>query len=329
MDWNCRDVAVLRLYLFLSIHLYRTWYFAFSTLVPAPMSNKALTLDNYTTRIIVDSSSNVPVALQAQYRMIEVPTLVNFGAESYRNNVELTADAFYERIAEGGQWPTTSQPPPAFFADAYRQAFDEGAEHLLVCTVSSKFSGTYNSAQMAAQEFGLERFILWDSDSASMGSGWQAIRAARLLEQGIDRKLLLDRLTRLREATTGYATVESLKYAARSGRLSNFQAGVGDLLQVKAVLEVIHGRFSAIGRVRGRLRSLRTIVDHFLADIGEHPVNLTVAHANAPEEAGRVGEDAQARLDVRELLIVEIGPAIATLAGPGTVAILGHPADLF
>lgn len=286
-------------------------------------------LDNSRTRIIVDSSSNVPTALQTQHRMIEVPTLINFGSESYRNNIDLTADAFYERIAESGQVPTTSQPPPAFFAAAYRQAFDEGAEHILVCTVSSKFSGTFNSAQSAAQEFGLERFTLWDSDSASMGSGWQAIGAACLLAAPIDRDLLLARLTRMREATIGYATVESLKYAARSGRLSNFQAGVGDLLQVKAVLEVVHGRFSAIGRVRGRLRSLRAIVDRFLAAVGERPVNVAIAHANAREEAERVGVDAKARLDVRELLIVEIGPAIASLAGPGTVAIIGHPADLF
>lgn len=286
-------------------------------------------LDSNRTRIIVDSSSNVPATVQAQHRMVEVPTLVNFGDESYRNNVELTADAFYERIAEGGQWPTTSQPPPAFFADAYRQAFDEGADHLLVCTVSSKFSGTFNSAQTAAQEFGLDRFTLWDSASASMGSGWQVIRAARLLEQGIEREVLLERLSRMREATTGYATVESLKYAARSGRLSNFQAGVGDLLQVKALLEVIQGRFSAIGRVRGRHRSLRAIVDRFLADVGEQPVYAAVAHANSFEEAERVAADVQARLNVRELLIVEIGPAIASLAGPGTVAVLGHPADLF
>jgi DegV family protein with EDD domain len=293
------------------------------------MSPEQWMLDSNHTRIIVDSSSNVPATLQSQHRMLEVPTLVNFGAESYRNNIELTADAFYERIAEGGQWPTTSQPPPAFFADAYRQAFGEGADHLLVCTVSSKFSGTFNSAQTAAQEFGLDRFTLWDSASASMGSGWQVIRASRLLEEGIERELLLDRLSQMRAATTGYATVESLKYAARSGRLSNFQAGVGDLLQVKAVLEVIQGRFSAIGRVRGRLRSLRAIVDRFQADVGERPVYVAVAHANAPEEAERVGADAQARLDVRELLVVEIGPAIASLAGPGTVAILGHPADLF
>ncbi|HMN27529.1 MAG TPA: DegV family protein [Caldilineaceae bacterium] len=285
-------------------------------------------LDSRQTRVVVDSSSNVPVALQVRHRMLEVPTLVNFGAESFRNNVDLTAEQFYNRIAENSQWPTTSQPPPAFFADAYRQAFAEGATHLVVCTASAKFSGTFRAAQSAAAEFGLDRFTLWDSDSASMGSGWQALLAARWLEVGISREQLVERLDKVRAATRGYATIESLKYAARSGRLSNFQAGVGDLLQVKAILEVTHGRFSAIGRVRGRSRSLREMIDRFIADMDQRPVNIAIGHGNAPEEAARVAEDAQARLNVRELYIVEIGPAIASLAGPGIIGILGHPADV-
>ena len=288
-----------------------------------------LNLDGQNTRIVIDSSSNVPEAMQARYRMVEVPTLVNFGAESYRNNVDLSADAFYARIAETGQLPTTSQPPPAFFADAYARAFAEGAQHVFVCTVSSLFSGTFNSAQQAAEEMGVERFTLWDSNSASMGSGWQAIVAARLMEQGVVRGALLEQLAAVRKQTIGYATVESLKYAARSGRLSNFQAGVGDLLQVKAVMEVRQGRFSAIGRIRGRMRSLRDIVDRFSAEVGARPVCVAIAHANAADEAARVAEDARERLAVRELFIVEIGPAIASLAGPGTLAILGHPADLW
>jgi DegV family protein with EDD domain len=292
------------------------------------MSTVAATLDNQRTRLVVDSSSNVPPDLLAHHRMIEVPTLVNFGTQSYRNNIDLSAEAFYARLATGDQIPTTSQPPPAFFAEAYRQAFADGAEQIMVCTVSAKFSGTFNSAVKAAEEFGTEKFILWDTDSASIGSGWQAIVAARLIEGTVDRETLLAHLAQLRQHTTGYVTVETLKYAARSGRLSNFQAGLGDLLQVKAILEVVHGRFAPIGRVRGRARSLREIVDRFRADVGERPANAAVAHANAPAEAQSVAADAQVRLNVRELFIVDLGPAIASLAGPGTLAILGHPADL-
>lgn len=285
-------------------------------------------LDGKRTRIVVDSSSNVPQALLQQYRMLEVPALVNFGTQSFRNNLDLSQEAFYARLLQTDQIPTTSQPPPTFFAEAYRQAFAEGATHLVVITVSAKFSGTFASAQNATQGFAPSCFTLWDSDSASIGSGWQAIIAARLIEAEVEQSTLLAQLAKIRAATTGYATVETLKYAARSGRLSNLQAGVGDLLQVKAIMEVIHGRFAAIGRVRGRSRALRELVERFQKDVGQRPVNVAVAHANALAEADHVANTSRTLLNVQELFIVDVGPAIATLAGPGTLAILGHPTDL-
>jgi DegV family protein with EDD domain len=274
-------------------------------------------LDNQRARIVVDSSSNVPPTLLAEYKMLEVPTLVNFGTESLRNNVDLSSEVFYARFAQSTQLPTTSQPPPPFFVAAYQQAFAEGAEHILVITVSHKFSGTFASAQTATQEFpealAAGRFTLWDSASASIGSGWQALVAARMLEQGVELATLLARLEQIRASTVGYVTLETLKYAARSGRVSNLQAGIGDLLQVKPVMEVIQGRFAPVGR--------------FHASVGNRPVNLAVAHANTPNEAAELAAEVRNTLKIQELYTVDIGPAIATLTGPGTIALLGHPVD--
>ena len=288
-------------------------------------------LDNQRARIVVDSSSNVPQMLLAEYKMLEVPTLVNFGTESLRNNVELASDVFYARLTQSTQLPTTSQPPPSFFVEAYQQAFAEGAEHILVITVSHKFSGTFASAQTATQEFPQEvaagRFTLWDSASASIGSGWQALIAARMFEQGVELATLLARLEKIRATTVGYVTLENLKYAARSGRVSNLQAGIGDLLQVKPVMEVIQGRFAPVGRVRGRKRAIRDVIDRFHASVGDRPVNLAVAHANTQGEAAELAAEVRNTLNIQELYTVDIGPAIATLTGPGTIALLGHPVD--
>jgi len=260
-----------------------------------------------------------------------VPTLVNFGTESLRNNVDLSSEAFYTRFAQSSQLPTTSQPPPSFFAAAYQQAFDEGAEHILVITVSTKFSGTFASAQTATQEFpealAAGRFTLWDSASASIGSGWQALVAARMLEQGVELATLLARLEKIRATTIGYVTLETLKYAARSGRVSNLQAGIGDLLHVKPVMEVIQGRFAPVGRVRGRKRAIREVIERFHASVGDRPVNLAVAHANTPSEAAELAAEVRNIFKIQELHTVDIGPAIATLTGPGTIALLGHPVD--
>lgn len=293
------------------------------------MSSKDERLTPANTRIIVDSSSNVPAELIARHGMLEVPALVLFGHDAYRNNIDMSAEEFYRRMREEDAAPTTSQPPPKEFADTYQQALNDGAAHLLVFTVASKLSGTYSSAVTAATTaengFDQERILLWDSMSASMGSGWQAITAARLVEAGITRGDLEAHLTRLRAATFGFITVETLKYAARSGRVSNLQAGLGDLLQVKAVLEVVDGRVAPIGRVRGRKRALRDVVERYVEKLEGHAANLAVIHADAADEARKLADDARAAFQVQEMYTVDIGPAIASLIGPGTIGLIGHP----
>jgi DegV family protein with EDD domain len=283
-----------------------------------------LTADN--TRIVVDSPSNVPAALRQQYGMIEVPALVIFGVDAYRDGVDLTTDAFYRRFAEyEPQAPTTSQPPPGFFAAAYRQALEEGAAYVAAFTVTSRLSGTHASAMTAAEEVATDRIFVWDSDSMSMGSGWQAVAAARLIEQGIAYQDLLRRLTQIRAETVGYFTAETLKYAALSGRVSNLQAGVGDLLGVKPVMSAIHGHVAPIARARGRKRSLREVLARFVDALAGRPANVAVMHANCQEEAVAYADNVEQAVSVYELQIVEIGPAIASLIGPGTLGLAGHP----
>lgn len=290
------------------------------------MTPELITAEN--TRIVVDTSSNVPDALLTRYRMIEVPALVIFGEESYRNKYDLSKQDFYARLATSKTSPTTSQPPPAYFADAYRQAFAEGAEHVMVVTVTSKLSGTFRSAQMAAQEFGVERFTLWDSNSISIGSGWQAIMAARLVERGAEREEFLSKLGRLRGDIIGFAALETLKYVARSGRVSNLQAGVGELLQIKPILELWNGAATVVARVRGRKRSLQEVIERLHNFYGDRPLNVGVIHANALTDAEALLAQARDVLHIDEAQFSDIGPAIAALAGPGAVGLAGCPNDL-
>lgn len=281
------------------------------------------------TRIVVDTSSNVPDELLHQHQMIEVPTLVIFGEQSFQNKHELSEAAFYAKLAASKTLPTTSQPPPAYFAAAYQQAFDAGASHIVVVTVSGKVSGTFNSAQMAAQDFGPERFTLWDSNSISMGGGWQAIVAARLIAEGIAYATFFERMNQLRADIIGFAALETLKYVARSGRVGNLQAGLGELLQVKPILELWNGEATVIARARGRKRSLQDVIDRLHKYYGDRPIGVGMLHANALADAQQLLDDARGILNIREALFSDIGPAIATLAGPGVVAIAGCPCDLW
>lgn len=280
-------------------------------------------------RIVVDTSSNVPDDLLHQYRMIEVPTLVIFGDQSFQNKHELSEADFYTKLAASKTLPTTSQPPPAYFANAYQRAFAEGAEHIVVVTVTSKLSGTFRSAQMAAQDFGPERFTLWDSNSISMGGGWQAIMAARMVEPGIPYATFFNQMTKLRADIIGFAALETLKYVARSGRVGNLQAGIGELLQVKPILELWDGEATVIARARGRKRSLQDVVERLHKYYGDRPLNVGMLHANSLADAQQLLGDARQILNIREAIFSDIGPAIAALAGPGVVGIAGCPCDLW
>ena len=211
--------------------------------------------------------------------MLEVPTLVIFGEESYQSKYELSEAAFYEKFAASKTIPTTSQPPPALFAAAYRQAFAEGAEHIVLITVASKLSGTFRSGQMAAQEFGEDRFTLWDGNSISLGCGWQAIMFARMIEANTDYDTCIQRMTQLRSEVIGFAALETLKYVARSGRVSNLQAGIGDLLQVKPILELWDGGANVCARVRGRKKSFQEVIERLQKFYGARPIHAGMLHA--------------------------------------------------
>jgi DegV family protein with EDD domain len=292
------------------------------------MSNPTTLCTPANTRIVVDTSSNVPDELLQQYGIFEVPTLVMFGQETYRNKHELSDADFYSKLAAAKTLPTTSQPPPALFAEAYQQAFAEGAEHIWLITVSSKLSGTFNSATLAAQDFDLSRFTLWDSNSISIGSGWQAIMLARWLEGGSEAGALTARMTKLRSEIIGFAALETLKYVARSGRVSNLQAGLGDFLQVKPILELWDGNAAVCARVRGRKKSFQDVIERMHKFYGDRPINTGVLHGNAPADAEALLADARQTLNIQEVHFTDIGPAIAALAGPGVVGLAGCPTDL-
>ena len=280
------------------------------------------------TRIVVDTSSNVPEEFLQKYRMLEVPTLVMFGQESYQNKYELSDANFYIKLAAAKELPTTSQPPPGLFAAAYQRAFDEGADHIWVITVSSKLSGTFNSATLAAQDFDPTRFTLWDSNSVSMGGGLQAMMLARWLEVGSEPEALLARMTQLRSQILGFAALETLKFVARSGRVSNLQAGIGEFLQVKPILELWDGHADVCARVRGRKRSFQEVIERLQKFYGNRPIHAGMLHANALADAEALLADARKVLNIQEVYFSDIGPAIAALAGPGVVGLAGCPTDL-
>lgn len=279
-------------------------------------------------RIVCDSSLNVPETFLEEYNILEVPALVIFGPdEVYRNKVDISIEAFYRRFLEEGHQPTTSQPTPAQFLEAYRQA---ESDTILCLTVTAELSGTYNSAVQAAAmaaEEGLQ-VTVWDTRFASMGGGWQVVMAARWAREGKALPEILDGLARIRDHTFGFLTVETLTYLARAGRISHARAYVGNVLNVKPLLAFREGKLDVIGRERGRRRSKEALLRWVGQHVNARPVRLAVAHTHIPDEATAFMEACRQRFHVVEDVIVELGPVLAAIGGPGLLGITGYPVDV-
>lgn len=277
-----------------------------------------------TVRVICDSSQNVPEAYLARLGIVEVQASLVFGDEVYLNKVDMSEAEFYQRLInlpKGAPLPTTAQPSPGQFTQAVQQAKAEGATSVILTAVTAKLSGTYNSALQAAQMETEIPVTVWDTTSVSLGAGWQTIRAAELVQAGAAHHEILAALPHIRDHITTIFTVDTLKYLAASGRLSSAQAMMGALLNIKPMLMVDEGVLKPVGRERGRRSAKAALIDLALTRVGDAAVRVAIAHTNVLDEAQAFEPKVRAALNVQELLIVELGPVLAALAGPGVMAL--------
>lgn len=273
-----------------------------------------------TVRIISDSSCNVPETYQQSLGIIQVPAWVNFAdGTSLRNGIDISDAEFYQRLQSEKRLPTTSQPTPQDFIDIIH-SFDPKDEVILAC-VSSKMSGTFNSAIQARDSLPDTRIFLYDTLSASMGGAWQIIAGAEAAVQGADAKTVLEVMESSRPRVHICFTIDTLKYLAASGRAPTLQALVGNLLDIKPMMRIQDGTLALVGKVRGRKKSKRELLELLAVELADKPVRMAVVNANIPDEAAEVAEAAKERLNVQEMLIVELGPVLGALTGPGTLAL--------
>lgn len=275
-------------------------------------------------RVVVDTSSNVPESLLRELGMLEVATSVLFGDDQFRLKRDIDLPRFYELLASRPEHPTTSQPSPQQFQEAYARALRAGAARVICVTVSAKVSGTFNSARLAAREFPDGTVVMWDSQAVSIASGFQAIAAARMAQAGLELEEVLVRLEKIRAGIQSFITVENLDTLARSGRVSALQKNMGNMLNLKPILTVDQGEVKPIARVRGRRRAKAEMLARIAAALGSQPVILAVSHARVREEAEAFMAEAQRRLNVTEGFLTEQDPAIVALGGVGTLGIGGY-----
>jgi DegV family protein with EDD domain len=278
-----------------------------------------MNLNAQNTAIVIDSTADFPDAQSRYPNWRVVPLYVNFGTESYRDGVDLTAAQFYERLRSSPELPTTSQPTPSDFLAAYEDL--AGYERILSVHIAANLSGTFQSAGTAAAELGDGRVRTIDSESASVATAMLAMAMQRRLERGTTDDEIDELVQRYLPEHGLLFTVDTLEFLARGGRIGRAKAFAGELLHVKPILSIREGEVVPVKRVRGNRKSFQEFVDVLESETRDEPgLRIGIAHADAPERMVQIekmvrDKRPQATIEMETML----GAVIGAHAGPGTV----------
>lgn len=272
-------------------------------------------------RIITDSASDLVRPQRPEVTVL--PMSIAFGEQEYLDGVNLTHQAFYELLVEGDTLPVTSQIGPGQFEDAFRAAVDAG-ETVVAVTLSSKLSGTWQSACLAAQSFPGQVYVV-DSQTAAIGERILVERAVELLDQGLDAVELAQRLDEEKKDVRLVALLDTLEYLKRGGRIAPSIALVGGLLSIKPVIAVERGEVALLGKARGSKNGNNLLMEEIQKTAG--------IDFNRPYCLGYTGLSdhllqkyiADSRVlwegHTEHLPICTVGGTIGTHVGPGAVAV--------
>jgi DegV family protein with EDD domain len=269
-------------------------------------------------KIVTDTLSDIPDNLARELGVSVVPLYVRFGETMYRDRVEMSTDEFYRRLVNEGAFPSTTQPTPNDFLEVYKKLANE-TDEILVIVVSTKLSGTFQSATQAKALLQSKcRIEVVDSLSVAMGEGLIVIDAARAVKEGAN----LNEATGLaRQAVPRshlIAYFDTLKYLARGGRIGKAQGLLGSMLSVKPLLTIREGEMAPLTRVR----SLNAGLDYIYSAAAAIPniKLLAVEHSTSLANADKLVEKLGSIYPKEKIYRSVISPVVGTYAGPDAMA---------
>jgi DegV family protein with EDD domain len=275
--------------------------------------------------IVTDSTSDLPPELASSRSITVVPLTLNFEGEALLDGVDIRPDEFYRRLPAAITHPTTSQPSPGRFAEAYTALL---ADHEAVVSIhiSQKLSGTYESARQAANMTDPKRVHVVDSELVSMSLGLLTLAASALAAGGSDGLAIETQVLEMRANVQTYFSVATLEFLRRGGRIGRASALLGSVLRLKPVLCIRDGLVTPLERVRTFERALNRVVELTREVDRGHGVCVIVGHAGAEADAERIGRELEPIAET--LMIQPLGPVVGAHAGPGVVGVGCYPAEL-
>lgn len=270
-------------------------------------------------RIVTDSACDLPSEMTDELGIEVVPLSIRFGEEEFVDRVELTADAFYQRMATFGGLPETAAPAPGAFEQAFRRLASEGADAVVCINLSAELSATHSSARNAASAIGEDIDVrAVDSRSITGGLGSQVVAAAEAARDGKSADEIEALVTDMAARTRVYGALDTLENLKRGGRIGGAQAMLGTLLSIKPIVDISTGVVEEAAKARTRKKAMLWLRDKLF----EQPAveNLWVLHGGAPDI-----DEFLALIEPRypraEMNVGTIGAVIGTHGGPRVLGI--------
>jgi DegV family protein with EDD domain len=272
-------------------------------------------------KIVADTTCGLPLDLARERNIIMIPQIVIFGEESYRDDTEIDIETFLARLTTSPQLPKTAAPPPTLYHPVFQDAQDKG-ETVLVIAPSAQVSGTVRSAQTAAADFPSLNVHIVDTRTLAGNAASLVLLAAQWRDEGAEAKSVIPRLEIMIANQRTYFVVDTLEYLKRGGRIGGAKALLGELLQVKPILQVRDGQVQPFDQERTKKRALARLMSIVTEEIGDPTkAYLSVMHIGAEEQARELAASLAEKLGIPTPPVYNLPAAIGVHAGPGTLAV--------
>ena len=267
-------------------------------------------------RIVTDSTCDLPDEVTKQQAITVIPLNINIGNDTFQDGIDLTRTEFYARLPEYSPSPKTAAPGPDVFKKEYERLADEGARSILSIHISETLSATINSARTAAEQFTRIPVIVLDSSQLSLGTGFLVEKAAIMGAAGETMEMIVSTLQKTMKRTYVFASLKTLEYLRRNGRMNFALASFGELLQIKPLLHMHLGKATA-----HRTRTQKRATERLLSWLNEYAPyeKLAVLHAGAQDEAEALREKVRSFLPNDDVSIIQITPVLGAHLGIGAL----------
>ncbi len=272
--------------------------------------------------LVTDSTSYIPKDLIDKYEISVAPQILIWGEESFEDGVDILPTEFYSRLKKATVMPSSSQVTVTKFHEIFQRLLEQDYQ-VLAILLAEKLSGTINSAVQAKAMLPAGAPIeICNSNTTAMALGFHVLTVARAVEQGATMTECLQLAQEATKHTGLFFAVDTLEFLHRGGRIGTGSRFLGTALNIKPILEVRDGAVEAVERVRTRRKSLSRIIELVEEHVaGRTPIRLATLHANSPDDAHIVLDEARQKLGAIESIFSEVSPVIGTHAGPGTVGL--------